>query len=358
MLKCPVCPREDIMEGANRCPGCGVDLTPIHRVRELPMQQFREAFALARLGKCEEALIYAAAAVALLPGVARARALYAKLLWNCGLHAVSLAEFDRAVQALPADDQLRRDAQQAKSWANRQRWISAALRSVAGVALLACTYMVATLLRPPSNVMLDAPLLVKAHVSAAENQEAATSEPTGPIKELALMQAEKELAQAKSNKKLAQAQSANELAQAQIGELQRQLDVLSAKNAKTIEKMKELDRQTARNAMLLAKHAETEKRLLGHLESLRPPEAEKLEREIALLRQQSVVMRKKTDQLTTDNLLAWWRAMHVRKDARKVSHALALAEAEYQLRVLPWSEAMEDSKRLMKEILDEGVGLN
>ena len=357
MLKCPVCPREDIMDGANRCPGCGVDLTPIHRVRELPMQQFREAFALARLGKCEEALIYAAAAVALLPGVARARALYAKLLWNCGLHAVSLAEFDRAVQALPADDQLRRDAQQAKSWANRQRWISAALRSVAGIAVLACTYMVATL-RPLLNVMPDAPLPVEAHVSATENQEAATSEPSGPFKEMAQVQPAKELAQAKSKKKLAQARSAKELAQAQIGELQKQLDVLSAKNAKTVEKMKELDRQATRDAMVLAKHAETEKRLLGHLESLRPPEAEKLEREIALLRQQSVVLRKKTDQLTTDNLLAWWRAMHVRKDAQKVNHALALAEAEYQLRVLPWNEAMEDSKRLMKEILDASVGLN
>ena len=357
MLKCPVCPREDIMDGANRCPGCGVDLTPIHRVRELPMQQFREAFALARLGKCEEALIYAAAAVALLPGVARARALYAKLLWNCGLHAVSLAEFDRAVQALPADDQLRRDAQQAKSWANRQRRISTALRSVAGIAVLACAYMVATL-RPPLTVMPDAPLLVEAHVSAAENQEAATSEPSGPFKELTQVQAAKELAQAKSKKKLAQARSAKELAQAQIIELQRQLDVLSAKNDKTVEKIKELDKQIARDAMVMAKHTETEKKLLGHLESLRPPEAENLEKEITLLRQQNVVLHNKLDQLTTDNLLALWRAMRVRKDARKVNHALALAEAEYQLRVQPWNEAMEDAKRLMKEGLDASVGLN
>ena len=83
-IDCPVCPRIEIPLGEETCPGCGVALAPLGRLRELPLGYYNLALERHARGNLQGAVDAAACAQTLDPGLAAASILLGKLLWQSG----------------------------------------------------------------------------------------------------------------------------------------------------------------------------------------------------------------------------------------------------------------------------------
>lgn len=106
MLKCPVCPISDIPDEAQQCEGCGTDLSPIQRVRELAKAQFNAAVSLAEMGDMEEATNRILAALAIDERLVEGRRLAGKLLWQCGRREEAVQQWRKALAFAPQDQEI------------------------------------------------------------------------------------------------------------------------------------------------------------------------------------------------------------------------------------------------------------
>ncbi|HYG57949.1 MAG TPA: hypothetical protein VD902_07780 [Symbiobacteriaceae bacterium] len=136
-MDCPVCPRVDIPDDASVCPSCGVDLTPLLRVKELGAAEYNEALRLAEAGAADAAMGKAAAALALDHSLVPARVLLGKLLWNQGQARAALAQWQQAAGVAQADPEIRALVEAATHTVRRER-----LARVAGPAAAALLVLV------------------------------------------------------------------------------------------------------------------------------------------------------------------------------------------------------------------------
>ena len=84
MINCPVCPTENIPDDIKTCPGCGTDLSPILRVRELSRAFYQEAIELANKGATDIAIQKVLSSLGLNEQQVDARILLGKLYWKKG----------------------------------------------------------------------------------------------------------------------------------------------------------------------------------------------------------------------------------------------------------------------------------
>ena len=101
-LKCPVCPFSGIEPGAEKCPQCGTDLSPIRRVRSLAARFHNDALQEYGRGNIAAAVAKVNASLAIDADFPRARILLGKLLWKQGYLEAALDQWQRA-QALSPD---------------------------------------------------------------------------------------------------------------------------------------------------------------------------------------------------------------------------------------------------------------
>ena len=106
MLKCPVCPVADVPDEAQQCHGCGTDLSPIQKVRELAKAQFNAAVSLAESGDTEAAVNRVLAALTIDERFVTARKLAGRLLWQCGRHEEAVQQWRKALALTPEDQEL------------------------------------------------------------------------------------------------------------------------------------------------------------------------------------------------------------------------------------------------------------
>ena len=106
-MECPVCPFKNITEDDERCPNCGTNLSPLHRVSQIGYQHYNHALELANTGKVDLALTWACSAVALDGRFVPGRTLLGKILWRKKQFREALYHWEAAAGIEPENLEVR-----------------------------------------------------------------------------------------------------------------------------------------------------------------------------------------------------------------------------------------------------------
>lgn len=135
MINCPVCPTENIPDDIKTCPGCGTDLSPILRVRELSRAFYQEAIELANKGATDIAIQKVLSSLGLNEQQVDARILLGKLYWKKGQFREAINNWTY-VTALSPENQAAKTLL-AKA---RQKSLTRSIRKWVGIIILFCSY--------------------------------------------------------------------------------------------------------------------------------------------------------------------------------------------------------------------------
>lgn len=104
MIKCPICPAQNVPEDAATCPACGADLSPISKVRELATSYYNEALQLEETGATDLAIGRLTTTLTLDGKHLEARKLLGKLLWRKNLRREAIDQWEQASKLAPEDE--------------------------------------------------------------------------------------------------------------------------------------------------------------------------------------------------------------------------------------------------------------
>jgi tetratricopeptide (TPR) repeat protein len=127
-MDCPVCPRTELPPDKRECPSCGVDLTPVRRIRELADRFYNEGLALAQKGDCDQALEKLVSALQAGCESARTRVLIGKLHMRIGRPQDAIAQWLRALDVDPGNQEAQHLIATSQKTLSRDRLLRNAVR--------------------------------------------------------------------------------------------------------------------------------------------------------------------------------------------------------------------------------------
>jgi nucleoid-associated protein YgaU len=101
MIDCTCGYGKNISEDQKRCPNCGIDVTPLHRIRGLPRSYRDEANMLAQHGLLDVAMEKLMAAICLDGGSVSSYVALGELYIRKGLYREAITAFEKALQIEP-----------------------------------------------------------------------------------------------------------------------------------------------------------------------------------------------------------------------------------------------------------------
>jgi len=107
MVDCTCGFAKDIPEGQKTCPNCGIDLTPLHRLRSMPRSFYEEGTRFADAGDLDKALERLIASVALDGGSAVAYLAVGSVYAQRRLYAEALQNYERASELDPGNEDVK-----------------------------------------------------------------------------------------------------------------------------------------------------------------------------------------------------------------------------------------------------------
>lgn len=107
MIKCPICPADNIPSDSKVCPGCGADLSPIQRIRELATTQYNDAVRFAELGATDSAISRLMSALTINEQFIEARKLLGKLFWKKKCFREATEQWKQALAIATDDKQIK-----------------------------------------------------------------------------------------------------------------------------------------------------------------------------------------------------------------------------------------------------------
>lgn len=383
MLSCPVCPAANIPNEAQACPGCGVDLTPIHRVSELAKTHFNDSLRLAEEGFTDDAVGRLMAALALEPRFVMARKLLGKLLWRKGLICEAESHWRQAAAETPEDGEVKDLLAAAKK--HRRRRTLRRL-GITGLGTLAAALLLSAAVYVPVNTMgglveelsstvarmetyrethtrTDADFMalqLELEVAEASVQRATRTsveygeQATVYKRQLDETRAALNLEQSLHRKTEAQVEQAHE----QVGALRNELeqvasrlfeavcfnrDEIQAAQACINEQNRELEVQ---RGILRGLRIHFGNAVMPLVEALRPSDADDLRIKIAQLTDKLDNLRARRDKCRKRNafLIDALNVDSLDRKIRRTEAKLSVAQQEYDARVVPWQQALQALK--------------
>jgi len=135
MMNCPVCPANNIPDESDTCPGCGTDLSPLRRVRELSSALYQEAIDLANNGATDIAVQKTVSSLCLDEQQVEARVFLGKLHWKKRQFQEALDQWSRVTAASPENEAAKALMARAKQQLRNQ-----SIRKWAGLIILICFF--------------------------------------------------------------------------------------------------------------------------------------------------------------------------------------------------------------------------
>lgn len=115
MVDCPVSETKNVKERI--CPQCDTDLTPLHRLKELPKVYYIKGIKLAEQGNLDRAIENLMTAISLNPDSAETYIAVGNIYVRKGLHADALVQFEKALKI----DSGNEEAKKAKERSEEER---------------------------------------------------------------------------------------------------------------------------------------------------------------------------------------------------------------------------------------------
>jgi len=107
MIDCTCGFAKDIPESQRACPNCGIDLTPLHRLRAIPTSYYHEGVHFAEAGDLDKALESFMAAIALDSGSTAAYFAVGNIFAQKHLYDEALHNYDRALELAPESESVK-----------------------------------------------------------------------------------------------------------------------------------------------------------------------------------------------------------------------------------------------------------
>lgn len=329
MLKCPVCPVSDIPDNTSICPGCGTDVSPFRRVKELAKVHYNDAIRMVNEGAVDTAINRVMAALSIDDEFPEARKLLGKLFWRKKQFADAINQWQQLLAARPEDKEILELLTRAKHKQRRKRM----LKFTVSAAVLAMFIF-----------LLSTQIYVLLKVSTGQ-----TKQPVEIALETALQNGGIVNQENQFIDRVSSSQTSNSEQDAGLHNLERMIVEIQQKQA-ALAKDIEADRDaiSETNQKIEIHQHNIAKSLSTMLELLRPKDIEILEGQIKALELRAEVLRGWEEKYKSRDIFlidAINRGV-VKDRLSRVEKELELLKERYDRQMAPWNKALEIAKSL------------
>jgi tetratricopeptide (TPR) repeat protein len=342
MIKCPVCPTRDIPKTASACPNCGVDLSAIHRLREITKSYYNESLKLTEVGAIDSAIIKVMAALNADTQFVEARKLLGKLLWKKKQFSQAIEQWKQVLAITPED----KDAINLLSCAKQHvkiRMMSIVVCLIVGIAFLSSLVAVPT-------------YLLFATKGYGESNKAGLAS-TAHIDTQVLYQAVSDQITDRRKRDSNDLQTFEQYIQTQLDGLHQKIERLGEQQTEVISELSKAFDANKKEILTTQVIIDTQNKHLTQsfvslLECFRPTNANELLVSIEKLGSKLEQLRKLEEKYKSRGifLIDAFNVNDVRNKIAHIENQLDSLEAEYNTQVVPWMQAMETVKELQNEL--------